>query len=42
MTLPFTHAQFFDIFAPYNETVWPLVLGGYMLLFNQPRKASTL
>jgi hypothetical protein len=26
MNLPFTQAQFFEIFAAYNETVWPLQL----------------
>ena len=31
MSLPFTRAEFFEVFARYNEAVWPLQLGFYAL-----------
>jgi hypothetical protein len=31
MSLPFTRAEFFEVFARYNEAVWPLQLAFYAL-----------
>ncbi|MDF2466823.1 MAG: hypothetical protein K0Q43_5058, partial [Ramlibacter sp.] len=29
--LPFTHVQFIEVFAHYNENVWPAQLVAYLL-----------
>jgi hypothetical protein len=41
--LPFTAAQFFDMFARYNEAVWPapLVPMGWVRLQSPPPFAAT-
>ena len=29
--LPFTHAQFLEVFATYNEAVWPSQIAAYVV-----------
>lgn len=29
--LPFTHAQFLEVFAAYNEAVWPMQIAAYLV-----------
>ena len=31
MSLPFTRAQFFDVFAAYNTSLWPFALALWLL-----------
>lgn len=47
MSLPFTRAEFFDVFVRYNEAVWPLqaafyalALAGLALAFSRGRHAG--
>ena len=35
MNLPFTVEQFLDVFAQYNQAVWPIQIVAYVLVLQR-------